>query len=252
MKKICSIALGVVIILILVICTVKLELSNNYEEVVPVSNDLSLCDIKENSTMDLENNENTKSEVYNVEENVLEKINNAEKVQIKEKIITLNKEYGVYIDGKEIATVSGKYVNITGDVFKLKDMSGKVLSSEKQIKRWGIKLNRLAKLMNNNEKVIGYVGEDVIKDFFAISKYKFHFYDENKNEYAYTKEKILSLLYEFEIYNMNDSQTYKIEKDFNLITDSYNITKMEDSELSMDKVIFLTCIVDSIMDSQEE
>lgn len=252
MKNICSIALGVVIISILVICTVKLELGKNYEEVVPVSNDLSSSDIKENSTMDLENNENTKSEVLDEEENVLEKINSADKVQIKEKIITLNKEYGVYIDDKEIATVSGKYVNITGDVFKLKDMSGKVLSSEKQIKRWGIKLNRLAKLMDNNEKVIGYVGEDVIRDFFAISKYKFHFYDENKNEYAYTKEKILSLLYEFEIYNMNNNQTYKIEKDFNLITDSYNITKMEDSELSMDKVIFLTCIVDSIMDSQEE
>lgn len=252
MKKICSIVLGVVIILILVICAVNLDLSNNSEEVVPVNNNLSSSAIEESSTADLENNEGTNSEVNNVDEDVLEKINTASNVQIKEKIITLNKEYGVYIDGKEIATVSGKYVNITGDVFKLKDMKGNVLSSEKQIKRWGIKLNRLAKLMDNDEKVIGYVGEDVIKDFFAISKYKFHFYDENKEEYAYTKEKILSLLYEFEVYNTDDTKIYKVEKDFNIITDSYNITKMEDSELSMDKVIFLTCIVDSIMDSQEE
>lgn len=181
----------------------------------------------------------------------LQKIRDASSVRVEEKIITLNKEYTIYIDNEEIATVSGKYVNITGDVFKLEDNNGNILAKEKQIKRWGIRLNRLAKVMDENENITGYIGEDVIKDFFSVSKYKFHFYDENKNEYAYTKEKILSLLYEFEIYDMNGNEAYKVEKDFDLLTDTYTITKVSDNDVTMDNVIFLTCIVDAIRDANE-
>jgi uncharacterized protein YxjI len=198
------------------------------------------------SIVDKSNTENS-----NNDSNVLEQINNAQNVQVIEKVISLNKEYEVYVDSKVIATVSGKYINVTGDVFKLKDNSGNIVASEKQIKRWGVKLNRLARLMDENENTVGYIGEDVIKDLFSLSKYKFHFYDENKNEYAHTKEKILSLLYEFEVYDESDNEIYKIEEDFNLLTDSYNITKTKDSDVSMEKVIFLTCIVDAIRDSEE-
>ncbi len=76
-------------------------------------------------------------------------------------------------------------------------------------------------------------------------------YDKDKNEYAYTKEKILSLLYEFEVYNNEDEEIYNVSKNFDLISDSYTITKVKDSDVNMEDVIFLTCIVDAIRDSEE-
>lgn len=53
-------------------------------------------------------------------------------VKIREEFISLNKKYNVHVDGNHVATVSGEYVNITGDVFALTD--GNVLFIiEKQI-----------------------------------------------------------------------------------------------------------------------
>ncbi|MBO5477981.1 MAG: hypothetical protein J6A15_09575 [Clostridia bacterium] len=204
------------------------------------------------STMPKDTNDTTvaNSSNYETQNDVIEQLNNVEKVEIREKIITMNKEYLIYVDNEEIATVSGKYVNVTGDVFTLKDKYGNTLASEKQIKRWGIRLNRLAEVRNEKGEAVSYIGEDVIKDLFSISKYKFHFYDKKKNEYAYTKEKVLSLLYEFEVYNIKDIQIYKVEKNFNILTDSYVITKKEDSDVAMYEVVFLTCIVDAIMDAE--
>lgn len=97
----------------------------------------------------------------------------------------------------------------------------------------------------------GYIGEDVIQDFFSISKYKFHFYDLNKNEYAYTKEELLSLLYDFQVYNMKNEEIYTIKEDLNILYDSYTITKIKNSDLDMEKVIYLTCIVDAIRDAND-
>ncbi len=211
--------------------------------------DINVENESENSTHETMQEE--KTEQSEEESNISEKTREAKKVSIQEEIISINKEYNVYIDGKHVATVSGKYINVTGDVFKLEDSNGNLIAQEKQIKRWGVKLNRLAKVMDKNENVTGYIGEDVIKDFFSVSKYKFHFYDKDKNEYAYTKEKILSLLYEFQVYNNEDEEIYNVSKNFDLISDSYTITKIKDSNVNMEDVIFLTCIVDAIRDSEE-
>lgn len=73
----------------------------------------------------------------------------------------------------------------------------------------------------------------------------------NKNEYAYTKEKVLSLLYDFQIYNMKDEEIYTIEEDLNLLVGSYTITKTKDSNLDMEKVVYLTCIVDAIRNANK-
>lgn len=178
-------------------------------------------------------------------------LENAEKVTVEEKIISLNKAYTIYVDGKEVATVSGKFIHITGDVFELKDNAGNVVAKEKQIRRWGIKLNRLAQIMDKNGKTTGYIGENVIKDLFSISRYKFHFYDANKNEYAHTKEQIISLFYTYHLYDNSEDKIFSIEKDFSFIRDKYTITRVKDSDVKMQDVVFLTCIVDAIKDAAE-
>lgn len=176
----------------------------------------------------------------------------AKSIKIEEHVITVNKEYDVIVAGDVIATVTGQFINITGDVFEFKDMNGNLLASEKQIKRWGIKLNRLAEVYDANGNTTGYIGEDVISDLFSISKYKFHLYDKDKKEYASTKEQILSLFYKFKIYNDNDEEVYTVEKDFSIWGDEYTITKVKDSDVSEKDVIFLTCIIDAIRDANEE
>ena len=61
-------------------------------------------------------------------------------VKIKKRNLFLfKKEYDIYVAGERIGTVSGKYVNITGDVFTFTDANGNEIAKEKQIKRWGNK-----------------------------------------------------------------------------------------------------------------
>ena len=173
-------------------------------------------------------------------------------VKIKEKLISFKKAYDIYVSGERIGTVSGKYVNITGDVFTFTDANGNEIAKEKQIKRWGIKLNRLARLMDPEGNATGYIGEEFFTDLLSLSKYNFHIYDEEKNELGYTKEKILSLFYEFNIYNsISDEILFKISKKLDIV-DSYEIVKQKESDISMKDVVFLTCIVDAIEDSAEE
>ena len=167
-------------------------------------------------------------------------------------MISFKKAYDIYVSGERIGTVSGKYVNITGDVFTFTDANGNEIAKEKQIKRWGIKLNRLARLMDPEGNATGYIGEEFFTDLLSLSKYNFHIYDEEKNELGYTKEKILSLFYEFNIYNsISDEILFKISKKLDIV-DSYEIVKQKESDISMKDVVFLTCIVDAIEDSAEE
>ena len=93
-------------------------------------------------------------------------IEEATTVNVKERFVSLTKTYDVYVDGKEIGSVSGEYVNITGDIFTLTDANGNEIAKEKQIKRWGVRLNRLANLMDQDGNTTGYIGEEYFTDFF--------------------------------------------------------------------------------------
>jgi len=223
MKKQRYFYLVVIILLIisLVGCSLEVENANSVESSLPNSTDYSSL------------------------------IEGATTVNIKEKFISLNKAYDVYVDGEYVGSVSGKYVNITGDVFTFTNVNGYKIAEEKQIKRWGIKLNRLAHLMDQNGNTTGYIGEEYFTDFFSLSKYNFHIYDQNKNELGYTKEKLISLFYEFNVYNTSDEILFSINKQIDIV-DSYKIVKQKDSDISMRDVIFLTCIIDAIEDASEE
>lgn len=86
--------------------------------------------------------------------NVLEQLNSANDVRVEEELISFNQKYNIYIDNSYIGSISGKFVNITGDIFTFKDKNGYIISSEKQIKRWGIKLNRMAELRDKSNNPI--------------------------------------------------------------------------------------------------
>lgn len=86
--------------------------------------------------------------------NVLEQLNSANDVRVEEELISFNQKYNIYIDNSYIGSISGKFVNITGDIFTFKDKNGYIISSEKQIKRWGIKLNKMAELRDKSNNPI--------------------------------------------------------------------------------------------------
>ena len=105
--------------------------------------------------------------------------------------------------------------------------------------------------MDTEGNITGYIGEEFFTDFLSLSKYNFHIYDEERNELGYTKERILSLFYEFNVYDVSDEILFKISKKLDIV-DSYEIVKQKESDISMIDVVFLTCIIDAIEDSTEE
>lgn len=120
------------------------------------SNSSNHTNIYNNNLVLSENNVNQESINNNLNEqtDILEKINSATEVKVEEELISFNKKYNIYIDNSYIGNVSGKFINITGDIFTFKDKNDNIISSEKQIKRWGIKLNRMAELRDKSNNAI--------------------------------------------------------------------------------------------------
>ena len=175
----------------------------------------------------------------------MDNLNNAKEITVTKDLISFTNSYSINIDGTSFGEITGKYIKATGDKFTLKDNEGNELSSEKQIKRWNIKLNRLAEVYDAGDKVVGYIGEEVIKDMFNIG-YTFHFYDKNKNEIGVSKQKAFSFLDTFKIYDTNDKLCYEINAKFTLMSEKYTITVYDNSTIPTDQVVYLTAILNSI------
>lgn len=176
-------------------------------------------------------------------------LENSTEMRIEKALISLNASYDVYIDNVKIGNVSGKFINVTGDTFTFKNINGEILSKEKQIKRWGVKLNRSAEICNEDDEIVGYIGEEKIKDLLKWG-YRFYFYDKDKIEIAYTKEIFFSLLPKYEIYNLDDELVCTINAQFS-INNKYEITIEENNHLPKDQIIFFTCIIDAIKTSDD-
>lgn len=187
-------------------------------------------------------------------ETAIEKLVEATEIEIIKSGIgsIFNNRYEVYIEDELIATVTGKYIDITGDVFTMKAPNGDVIASEEQIKRWNIKFNRKAVFYDENNIVAGYLGEEVFNDFFNIG-YKFHFYDEAKQEIGYTQQKIFTLSLDNTIYDMNNTPIYEIKGEiFNIVNTNFTLTvKEQDSEISVISAIFFACIINEIATHKE-
>lgn len=191
-----------------------------------------------------ESNKNTNSTAKdNID--LLKVLNEAKEIEVKEKMVSIGAGYDVYADDIHVGEIKGKYVNLTGDVFELKDLNGNVVKSEKQIKRWNMKLNRMAEVYDKDKNVSGYIGEEKIKDMFSWG-YKFHFYDKDKNEIGYTDQKVLSFTDTFKVYDVENNLDYVIEGEFVSLTSSYDIEVNDASNIKAEDVVFYTAIQNEI------
>lgn len=197
-----------------------------------------------NTSQSIEQQQAIKNNNITIQEE-LSKLANAKTIKITTDIVSLNSGHTVYIDDEKFGTISGKYVNVTGDKFTLKSKDGTILASEKQIKRWNVKLNRMAEVYNFEGNVVGYIGEEKIKDMFKYG-YVFHFYDKNKNEIGYTNKQFISLMDTYKIFNMSDELCYEVKENFNLIQDSYDIEVINSNDIPAEQAVFFTSIVNAI------
>lgn len=203
------------------------------------------------------NNTNHSNQNSNINQNKIEKtsnllseLNKAKEITVKEKFISFGAGYDIYADDKHVGEIQGKYINITGDVFELRDLNGNVVKSEKQIKRWNLKLNRMAEVYDKDKNVSGYIGEEKIKDMFDWG-YKFHFYDKNKNEIGYTDQQIFSLTKTYKVYDLDKNLDYEIEGDFFTLKPSFEIDVHDNSNIPVEDVVFYTAIQNEIAKSDK-
>ena len=208
------------------------------------------CSTKEN--IKESNKLNVVSDIEVKENNInnsLKTLNNSKEIIISKNVLSVNKSYDILVDNKSFGEVNGEFIKITGDKLHFKDNMGNVIASEKQIKRWGIKINRLAEVYNYKDEVIGYIGEEKINDMFKLG-YIFHFYDKDKNEIGSSKQQVFSLLDTFKIYDNNNNLCYEIDAEFSLI-DKYIIKVHNNSTISAEQAVFLTIILNSISKSSK-
>ena len=183
---------------------------------------------------------------YNI---AMSQLNGAKQIEISKDLVSLGKSYSIDIDGQKFGDMDGEFLNVLGDTLSIETENGTKISSEKQVKRWGIKLSRLAEVQNKDGKIVGYIGEEKLNDLLRIG-YNFHFYNEKKQEIGYLKQKVFSFFDTFKIYDMNDKLCYEINAKFNPIRAEYVINVHDNSIIPADQVIYLTGILNSIKSSK--
>lgn len=183
-------------------------------------------------------------------ENITQRLNSATSYNVSKSLISINNQYTIETNNGLSLDMSGRYINMTGDVFTLK-AKNKLIGQEKQIKRWGLKLNRLAELRDESNNIIGYIGEDVLKNIFSIG-YRFYFYDENKNEIGHTKQEWMSLTQDHVIYNNDGSIAYTIKGKFVSLSGGMNIKVKDNSKIRPEYALYYACIAYEIAQSESD
>lgn len=185
-------------------------------------------------------------------EESMKKLNSAKTIEIQKDLISFGKSYEIKIDGKEFGDVDGDFIKLTGDKFEFRNKDGVLISSEKQIKRWGIKLNRLAEVYDSKGQTVGFIGEEKLNNLFKLG-FSFHFYDKNKAEIGYLRQDVFNILSEFDIKNSKDDKlAYTIKANFNPIQATYTITVHDSSVIPVDQAIFMTCIINAVNTAKKE
>jgi len=179
-----------------------------------------------------------------------QRIRQASTLTIKEKFFSLGKHYDIY-DGKEIvATVTGKKFRvISGDLFTLKTIDGKVLGSEKESVGF-LQFKRAAACYDGHGKNNGYIGEEISLKDMATFDHIFHLYDPEKTQLGKSRRAAISGT--VNIKNTSGGIDYLSEKKFLSSTDKYILQKKnKESKIPIQQAILITCIEDTLRDAEK-
>lgn len=201
----------------------------------------------------VETKNNDKAILYNQseeEKDLLDILKSSKNIVLEEKFVKAKKDYRIIADGEEVGRISGKYINLTGEVLELSDMEGNVKKIEKQSKRWGVKINRMGSIQNVDGSITGYIGEEKIKDMFKIG-HRYHIYNSDREEVGTSKEEIFSVTKKMDIYDMDGNIDYEIDKKVLSLTNSFDIKIKDNSNINVEDILFYTVIQNEISNSEE-
>ncbi len=189
--------------------------------------------------------------VYNEEQAAesIMKIENASEIKVCESELSIGKKYTIYADDEKVGIIEGEFLKIGGDTFTFTDIYGNRLYYEKEVKRWG-RLNRSAVVYDNNDNLLGYIGERTDTKLFTIGHF-FHIYDESQNEIGVSDEENFSFTKETNMYNIDESIAFTSSKKFMSLQDEYTISVIDNSSVPSYMAIFTTCVIDAISDSDD-
>lgn len=201
----------------------------------------------------VETKNNDKIIVYNQseeEKDLLDILKSSKNIVLEEKFIKAKKDYKIIADGKEVGRISGKYINLMGEVLELSDMEGNVKKIEKQSKRWGVKINRMGSIQNVDGSITGYIGEEKIEDMFKIG-HRYHIYNSDREEIGTSKEEIFTVTKKMDIYDMDGNIDYEIDEKVLSLTNSFDIKIKDNSNINVEDILFYTVIQNEISNSKE-
>lgn len=181
-----------------------------------------------------------------------EKINNAQEIIIEEALMSIGKQYNIYVDKEKVATVEGKFITTIGNTFIMKDVNGTFLIKEEEIKRFGpFDVTRLAEIKNEKNEVVGYIGEKYWDKLFSVG-WSFHFFDKDKNEIGSSYQLNFAILKENIFYNKKNSKpAYNVKANLSFV-DKYTLKVYDKSEIPLYHAILMVCIEDVIQDAEGE
>ncbi|MEG0132985.1 MAG: hypothetical protein RR891_01930 [Clostridium sp.] len=202
--------------------------------------------------------ENTSSDLVNPSTQSLEDIlNSSEELQIEKKILSFRKHYYLLSDGILIGEVTGKLFPFFGDALELKDINGNLIKRESQIKRLGLtqvkgfnaSFSRLAEIKDSNSNITGYIGEEKLKDFFKLNHIQY-FYDANFEKLGNAKPDFFIFCKDYKVFDSDRNEDYIINGSLFSPTSKYIIDIIDNSDVSVEDVVFYTIIENAIINSK--
>jgi hypothetical protein len=178
-------------------------------------------------------------------------LNNAKTIRIEEDPISVWKHYDILVDDTKVAEVTGKFITAFGDEFEMKDMNGNVLTKEKQMKRYGLKFNRMAVFYDEKGNITGYIGEQTMTKLFSIGYY-FHFLNKDKKQIGISDQVNFSAFKQNNFIDNDNHVDYFVKENFSLFHDTYDVTIHDKENIPLYQAILMTCIEDAIKDAQEK
>lgn len=211
--------------------------------------------ISENKTPEIQSPKNI--EISNLaKKDVCKFLSDTKEIKLKPMHFSFKKKYEVYASDVKIGTIEGKFNTSFGEELVFKDLNGKIIKKDKQIKRHGFTegngfrydIDRLAEISNSEGIVTGYIGEDNVKDFMSF-KHKLYFYNKDKKAIAMGKNDSFITL-NLDIYNPSEKLLYEVKSDGGF--GKLKITKNDSSSIDFIDAMFYSIIEYSILNDSDD